>query len=99
MRWSAEKNRLLAVERGITFERVVVAVEMGRLLDTMEHPNRQRYPNQRILIVEIDGYAFVVPYVEEEEQIFLKTVIPSRKATRDYLGSKTGSEGADDERA
>ena len=55
------------------------------LLDILAHPNRARYPKQRILVVALDGYAYLVPYVEEETYLFLKTIIPSRKATRDYL--------------
>lgn len=84
-RWNAEKNRLLAAERGITFERIVVAIADDGLLDSVEHPNSARYPGQRILVVECDAYVYLVPYVEEADHLFLKTVIPSRKATRDYL--------------
>ena len=87
-RWSAEKNDLLESERGITFERIVVAIANDDLLDVYEHPNKDRYPNQRVLVVACDGYAYLVPYVEEEQHLFLKTVIPSRKATRDYLTNR-----------
>lgn len=87
-RWSAEKNRALASERGITFERIVVAIQDGGLLDIYQHPNRHRYPNQRILVVGLDSYAYLVPYVQDSDHLFLKTIIPSRKATRDYLGSR-----------
>lgn len=84
-RWNAEKNRILAEQRGITFERIVIAITEGATLDDHVHPNGFRYPNQRILVVECDGYAYLVPYVEDGDDVFLKTVIPSRKATRDHL--------------
>lgn len=84
-RWSAEKNESLSSERGISFESIVVAIESGGLLDILAHPNQSKYPKQRILVVSCDNYAYLVPFVEEEDYFFLKTVIPSRKATRDYL--------------
>lgn len=84
-RWSPEKNETLREDRGITFESIVVAIESGGLLDILAHPNQVRYPRQRILVVACDSYAYLVPFVEEEDYYFLKTVIPSRKATRDYL--------------
>ena len=61
-------------------------IECGDVLDLLEHPNRDRYPNQRVFIVNVEGYAYLVPFVEDEQEVFLKTIIPSRKATRDYLG-------------
>ena len=85
-RWSAEKNETLASARGVSFERIVVAIESGGLLDILAHPNQAKYPRQRILVVACDNYAYLVPFVEEEDYFFLKTAIPSRKATRDYLG-------------
>ena len=87
-RWNPEKNAELQAQRGITFEQVVVAVEAGGLLDVLAHPKPRKYPNQRILVVTWDGYAYLVPFVEEVEHYLLKTVIPSRKATRNLL--KTG---------
>ena len=84
-RWGLEKNDQLKHERGVSFEQVVVAVEAGGLLDVLEHPNRTKYPNQRVLVVASDGYAYLVPFIEEKDHFFLKTVIPSRKATRYYL--------------
>lgn len=84
-RWNAEKNKTLTSERGISFERIVVAIESGGLLDILAHPNQSKYPGQRVLVVSSDNYAYLVPFVEEEDYFFLKTVIPSRKATRDYL--------------
>ena len=84
-RWSAEKNNWLMQERGVSFESMVVAIVGAGLLDILAHPNDERYPGQRILVVAHEGYAYLVPFVEEAEHFFLKTVIPSRKATRDYL--------------
>lgn len=84
-RWSPEKNELLFQDRGVTFEEVTVAVEAGRLLDVVAHPNPKKYPRQKILVVDITGYACLVPFVEEDDHFFLKTIIPSRKATRDYI--------------
>ena len=87
-RWSVEKNALLQQERGLSFEQITVAVESGGLLDIVAHPNAERYPRQRIMVVVIDDYAYLVPYVEEEDHLFLKTTIPSRKATRDFIAAK-----------
>lgn len=87
-RWNDDKNDALKAERGVSFENVVVAIESGGLLDIVSHPNQSRYPNQRILVLAWDGYVHLVPFVEEEAHFFLKTVIPSRKATRDH--SKRG---------
>lgn len=84
-RWNTEKNESLKGSRGVSFEAIVVAVESGRLLDIVSHPNPEKYPHQRVLVVAIDGYVHLVPFVEERDHFFLKTVIPSRKATRDYL--------------
>jgi len=85
LRWSAEKNELLKLSRGVSFESIVIAIEAGGLLDIVEHPNVTKYPNQRVLVVSFDGYVYLAPFVEEPDYFFLKTVIPSRKATRDYL--------------
>jgi uncharacterized DUF497 family protein len=84
-RWSPEKNALLKQDRGVGFEQIVIAIEAGGLLDIVAHPNPAKYRRQRILVVACDGYAYLVPYVEEEDHYFLKTVIPSRKATRHFL--------------
>ena len=86
--WSATKNAQLKIERDISFEEIIVAINDGKLLDIVEHPNKKKFPGQKILIVEISEYAYLVPFVENEEKIFLKTIIPSRKATRDYLIKK-----------
>ena len=84
-RWAPEKNAELLAGRGISFEQVVVAVEGGGLLDVLAHPNPKRYSNQRVMVVTWDEYVYLVPFVEQDDHHFLKTVIPSRKATRDYL--------------
>lgn len=84
-RWGAEKNEQLKLDRGISFEAMVVAVEAGGLVDILAHPNPARYPNQRVLVISSNRYVYLVPFVEEDDHLFLKTVIPSRKATRDYL--------------
>ncbi len=89
-RWSAEKDDELKTGRGISFEVIVVAVGAGGLLDVLPHPNQARYPHQRVLVVAADAYAYLVPFVEEDEYVFLKTIIPSRKATRDYLREGEG---------
>ena len=72
-------------ERGISFEDVLFALQSGRLLDDLVHPNIDKYPNQRMFVIEVDEYAWLVPYVENKDEIFLKSVIPSRKATKHYL--------------
>ncbi|WP_293649545.1 BrnT family toxin [Thiolapillus sp.] len=84
--WNSEKNYLLKAERGISFEEVVLNIQLGNEVDIFEHPNQERYPGQQISVVVIEGYAYLVPFVENEEEIFLKTIIPSRKATKQYLG-------------
>ena len=86
--WNIEKNQQLVTEREISFEEVVFYIERGQLLDIVEHPNQERYSRQRIFIVEINKYAYLVPFVESENEVFLKTIIPSRKATKRYLSGK-----------
>ena len=84
-RWNHEENELLKVEREVSFEEIVLALEGDGLLDILQHPNESKYPNQCVLIVALDSYIYLVPFVEEADYYFLKTIIPSRKATRDYL--------------
>jgi len=84
--WNSDKNRKLIQERGVSFEDVVFYLLQGEVLDDLEHPNSEKYPDQRILVLNIDEYIYLVPYFESEDEIFLKTIIPSRKATREYLG-------------
>jgi len=84
--WSNEKNEELLKDRGVSFEEVVFSIMHEGLLDVIEHPNKSKYPNQNIFIVEIDNYVYLVPFVEDDEVVFLKTIIPSRKMTKKYLG-------------
>lgn len=86
--WNPEKNRKLITERKISFEEIVFSMQSGGLLDDISHPGKEQYAHQRVFIVALDEYAYLVPYVENEQEIFLKTIVPSRKATRRYLGVK-----------
>jgi hypothetical protein len=83
--WSTERNIRLKAERGVSFEEVLSAMAHGGLLDVLDHPNAQHYSNQRMFVVRIRGYAYRVPFVETTSEVFLKTIIPSRKATRKFL--------------
>lgn len=83
--WDVGKNDTLKVERGISFEEAVNAIFEGRVFGTADHPNQKKYPGQQMFILEIHDYAHVVPYVEDEEKIFLKTIFPSRKYTRHFI--------------
>lgn len=87
-KWSNEKNEKLKAERGVSFEKVVMQIAAGNLKAVYEHPNLDKYTNQRILVVEVDQYCYLVPFVEDENGRFLKTIIPSRKATRMYMGDE-----------
>ena len=86
--WSADKNQEIILGRGVSFEQVIFHIEHGGLLDDIVHPNTGDYPNQRIFVVCVDSYVYLVPYVESDDEVFLKTIIPSRKFTRIYLGGK-----------
>ena len=89
--WDPEKNEQLKRDRGISFERVVLHIEQGDLLDILEHPNPQKYPGQRLLVVQIEAYVFVVPCLEDDEGVFLKTIFPSRKLTRQYCRKRSNN--------
>ena len=78
----------LKESRGVCFEDIVFYIERGDILDDYLHPNPKRYPEQRIMVIRINHYAYLVPYVEDAEEIFLKTIIPSRKATATYIEGK-----------
>ena len=82
--WNDDKNEMLEKTRGITFEDVIVHIQNGDVLDIIRHPNRERYPGQNILVLDIEGYVWLVPYVKTRGRRFLKTIIPSRQATREY---------------
>jgi len=86
--WNDEKNHQLRDARGITFEEIVYHITHGGLLDTIQHPSQSAYPGQRIFVVNVEGYACLVPFVENDEFYFLKTIIPSRKMTKKYLGGR-----------
>lgn len=82
--WNPDKNQQLIRDRGVSFEDVIYYLLQGDILDDMKHPNPEKYPNQRVFVLSIDDYIHLVPYVEDSKEIFLKTIIPSRKATREY---------------
>jgi uncharacterized DUF497 family protein len=83
--WNDEKNEFLKSVRGVSFEEVVFHIQNGEVLDVIKHPNAARYPKQNIIVLKIEGYVYLVPYVKERGVRFLKTIIPSRKATKEYL--------------
>jgi len=86
IRYSLEKNRLLKEQKDVSFEDVLLSIENGNLLDDIEHPNKEKYPNQNIFIilVKIKEYVYLVPYIEDETSIFLKTIISSRQMNKKY---------------
>jgi len=86
--WNDEKNEILKKLRAVSFEQVELAIESGDLVDRIKHPNPEKYPNQKVFLVKIEDYIYSVPYVEDNEKIFLKTIIPNSKATKKYLGGK-----------
>ncbi len=88
MNWSSEKNSFLKATRSVCFEDVVSSIEAGGLLDDIEHTNCEKYPHQRVLVVLINDYVYCVPYVRDDEGLFLKTIYPGRKFTATYLTEK-----------
>lgn len=86
IRWDEDKNERLRRDRGVCFEQVVVLMEHNAVLEIVDHPNQEKYPGQKVAVVEIEGYAYLVPYEQDGDEIELKTIIPSRKATQKYLG-------------
>ncbi len=82
------KNQKLKEERGISFEEIILLIEEGNLLDVVEHPNKLKYPHQQFYVLDVNDYVYLVPFVREGNKIFLKTICPSRKATKEYLGKK-----------
>ena len=88
-RWASDKNELLKRERGVLFEEITVAVEAGALIEIVPLPNATKFPQQKIMVVEVAGYAYLVPFVEDKDHFFLKTIIPSRKATRDFIAKES----------
>ena len=86
--WNGQKNEVLRRTRAISFEDVLFHIEAGDVVDIFEHPNQTKYPGQRVLVVCVEEYAYLVPFVENDEEIFLKTIIPSSKATKKYIGDQ-----------
>jgi hypothetical protein len=87
--WDDAKNAKLRADRGIGFEDIIFHIERGDLLDIPVHPNSDRYGGQRIFVVQRDEYVYLMPFVEDEHMVFLKTIIRSRKATKQYLGEES----------
>ena len=87
--WDDAKNAKLRKERGVGFEDIVFHIERGDLLDILEHPKPDRYSGKRIFVVRREDYVYLVPFVEDEDTVFLKTIIPSRKATKQYFGEES----------
>ncbi|TFH16022.1 MAG: toxin [Lentisphaerales bacterium] len=83
--WNDEKSESLEKARGVCFEDIVIHVQNGCVIEVIRHPNRNRYPHQNIMVLDVEGYVYLVPYVKSRGTRFLKTIIPSRKATREYL--------------
>jgi len=88
--WDSEKNEKLKVERGISFEDIVFYIAQGFEVDVFEQPNQSKYPGQHVSVVLVENYVYLVPYVESDSTLFLKIIIPSRKATKKYLGENDG---------
>ena len=86
--WDDTRNAKLRAERSIGFEDIVYHIERGDLLDILEHPNPERYAGQRIFVVRRENHVYLVPFVEHDARVFVKTIIPSRKATKQYLGEE-----------
>lgn len=94
IRWDEEKNQLLLLQRNISFEQIVDKIVDGDILDRKTHPNTLMYPHQQILVFDIDGYVYYVPFVENEDEIFLKSIIPSRKLTKTYRNNHEQNEAS-----
>ena len=85
--WNKNKNLLLKENRNISFEQIIMHIESGDLIDIVKHSNIQKYENQKVLVLNIRGYIYIVPFIENDNEWFLKTIIPSRKFTKKYLGN------------
>ncbi len=86
IRWDEEKNQLLQIQRGLSFEMVLEKMEHGEILSRQKHPNHKKYPHQEIFVLELGGYICYIPFVESEGEIFLRTIIPSRKLNKEFGG-------------
>ena len=85
-----EKNAWLIHERGISFEQIIALIENGKLVQVLDHPDKTKYPHQLLYEVDVDGYIYIVPVVKKDRLLFLKTIYPSRKATRKIRKEKSG---------
>jgi len=83
--WDEDKNNKLKQTRDVSFEEIVLAISNNQILDILVHPNKEKYPNQKMFVVELFSYAYIVPFVEDKQKYFLKTIYPSREATKKYL--------------
>ena len=83
--WDEGKNKQLKKERDISFENALISIAEGKIFDIIDHPNQKRYPKQKIFIINMNNYAYLVPFVEDDKKYFLKTIIPSRKMTKRYM--------------
>ena len=86
--WNKEKNIELKETRNISFEDVLFYIERNQIIDIVENPNQDKYPGQKYFIIDINDYVYYVPFVETDEEVFLKTIIPSRKYKKKYSGGK-----------
>ena len=86
IRWNEEKNQILKMQRNISFDQILEKIESGKIVGRKVNPNREKYPNQQIFIISIDDYIYYVPFIENSDELFLKTIIPSRKLTKEYRG-------------
>jgi uncharacterized DUF497 family protein len=86
--WDENKNNTLKETRNISFEEIVLSISNNKLLDVVEHPNKQKYPDQKMFIVEVREYAYIVPFIEDDKKYFMKTIYPSREATKKYLNKE-----------
>jgi uncharacterized DUF497 family protein len=84
-RWNNEKNKILKQNRGVTFEQAIMHIENGDVLDIIGHPNKTKYPAQQVLVININQYAYAVPFVQQGQERLLKTIVPSHKLTKLYL--------------
>lgn len=90
--WDKKKSKKLKEERGISFEEIYVLIQEDKILEVIDHPNQKQHPNQKIILVVIEEYIYMIPFVEDEKKYFLKTIIPSRKMTKNYLKKRGGEE-------
>lgn len=85
VKYDEVKNNWLKEKRGISFEEIIKAITKGEIVTIINNPNRKKYPTQKIYLIKLKNYIYSVPFVEEKEYFFLKTIIPSRKQTKKYL--------------